>query len=710
MNTFDLLKRSTSPSDTKFIGRDAELEIIRNAVQTTRLVTLTGIGGCGKTRLALEVAAQMNDIFVGHTWVVDLAQIPDPILLPGALARAAGVRQEMGHPLEEALLHAPELQYGLLVLDNCDHVEQACVRLIGDLLRALPDLKILATCGEPLHAPGELVLRVPPLALPPADETNPRVLMLAEAVRLFSERARLVAPTFVLTDHNVHAVAEICRHLDGLPLPIELVVAHVNYLTVEQIAVRLRDQIIELAGGRHRLPLPHNQTVRAAIDWSYQRLSLNEQWLLRRLAVFFGGWTPEAAQAVCAGSQPGEALPAGEIKKLLKRLAERALLRADAADGSRFSMLWPIREFALGQFEEAGETEKFRDRHLEYYLGIAERAEPHLLYADFRPWLYQLETEFANLQVAFEWALDSGRPETGLLLASVMQHLWIRHGYFNEGSAWLKRALESGPAEPSLARVKAYYVLGRLERFIGEYEAARKHLEECVRQAQVIGEKSKMAESMALLGQISAQDGQFLEAYRQANAALSIERGLDDPTGIVLSLGALGAIAQAQGDYEKADEYYEEALALARRTGNQWRTGILLHALGHVARRRGNYGQAQVLLREGLILSQTIQDPWNTASCLLGLGGLAVDTGSLERGAILFGAVEKISETLGSHLDFAENIEYQRDLAALRLHMDGASLAAAWSGGRAMQADQVIKYALAGRELAVSASGAMEAS
>jgi non-specific serine/threonine protein kinase len=702
MNTLDFLISRFSPSDTKFIGRDAELEITRKSLQSARLVTLTGSGGCGKTRLALEAAAQMNDVYSDHIWWVDLAQLPDPVLLPGAVARAAGVRQEMGRSVVETLTQAPQLQYGLLVLDNCDHLMQASARLIGQLLKDLPDLKILATCREPLHVPGEYVLRVPPLALSSPDESSPRRLMVAEAVHLFAERARLVAPAFILNDANIHAVAEICRYLEGLPLPIELVVAHVNFLTVEQISVRLRDQIIDLAGGKHRLPLPHNQTVRAAIDWSYQRLPANEQWLLRRLAVFFGGWTPEAAQAVCAGAGPNEALSLDEIKKLLKRLAGRALLRSDLADGSRYRMLWPVREFALERLEEAGETEKIRDRHLEYYLGIAERAEPHLLYADYVPTLDQLEEEFPNLRVAFNWALDSGRTETGLFMASVMQHLWIRHGYFYEGAAWLEGALASGPAEPSLARVKAYFVIGRLERFIGQYDAARSHLAECVRQAQVIGDETSLAEALTLLGQIAAHDGQFPEAYRLVNQALALQRRLGFQTGMALSLDALGAIAQVQGDYEKAEAYYEEGLALTRQAGNLWRTGILLRSLGQVARRRANYGRAQALLREALILSQTIKDPWNLANCLLALGGLAVDTGAPDRGAILFGAAEKMSETLGSHLDFAENLEYQHDLAALRIRIDQETLTAAWYGGRTMQEDHMIKYAVSGPELAVS--------
>jgi len=700
MNPVNFLKHSPSPSDTRFIGRDAELETIRHSLQTSRLVTLVGSGGCGKTRLALEAAAHLSDVYLGHVWLVDLAQLSNPSLLPGAVARAAGVRQEMDHPIEDALIHATQLQYGLLVLDNCDHLAEASTRLIDLLLHALPDLKVLATCRKPLVMHGQLVLQVPPLKLPPPNESNPRLLMISEAVRLFKERAHLVAPSFVLTDANIHAVADICRHLDGLPLPIELVVAHVNFLTVEQIAVRLHDEIIELAGGRtgSRSSLLHHQTVQAAIEWSYLRLPSAEQMLLRQLAVFSGGWTPDAAQAIC--TQSDEAVPAGEIKKLLKRLVERALIREDALDGSHFSMLWPVREYALKRLEESGDVEKTRTRHLEYYLGIAEKAEQHLLYKDYRPWLDSLISEFSNLQVAFDWALQSGRNETGLFLASILQHLWIRHGFFNEGATWLERALSGSADKPSLARVRALYVLGRLERFTGQYEKARLHLEECVRQAQAADDESSLAEGLTLLGRVEMHDGQFSKAYNLVNQAISIQRRLEDQTGIVLSLGVLGAISQAQAEYDDADRYYDEAISLARRTGNQWRTAILLLAQGYVARRRGRLSQAQALLREALTLSLANQDPWTSASCLMGLGGLAVDTGDLERSAILFGAAEKASETLGSHLDFAQNLEYQRDLDALRNGIDHALLFAAWAGGRAMHEEQAVRYALSGPELA----------
>jgi len=449
---------------TSFIGRESEIEEVRRLLGTTHLLTVVGIGGAGKTRLALQVADRMVDEFPHGVHLVELAQVTDPDLVMHAVASSLGVREDPDRPLIESLTGYLQARRLLLVLDNCEHLIDAVAGLATELLGAAPGVKLFCTSRESLAIAGEAAWRIPSLSVPdPLRVFDRSALESFEAVRLFVERAAEVAPGFVLTEQNAPAVVQICRRLDGIPLAIELAASRVRVLTPDQIAARLDDRFRLLAGGS-RTAMPRQQTLKAAMDWSYDLLTSNEAALLRRLSVFSRGCTLDAAEAVCAADDIG----GYEVLDLLMRLVDKSLVVAEEEEREiRYRLLETVRQYGRDKLVEAGEAPAVRHRHLDWFLALAERAGPKLHTADQLVWLRQLDADHDNIRGALEWALESADGEIPARMASSLWWFWTLRGHTSEGSEWLYKALARA-TEPGSIRALTLASAGMLAFFAAD--------------------------------------------------------------------------------------------------------------------------------------------------------------------------------------------------------------------------------------------------
>ena len=640
---------------SSFIGREQELAEVKRLLleDKNRLLTLTGPGGCGKTRLALAVAADVVGEFEDGAWVVELASLSDPDLLPQAMAEALKVSEQPGRPLTDTLVDSLRSRWLLLVLDNCEHLIEACAVLADALLHACPEVCILATSREPLALAGERAWLVPSLLVPdpehplPIDEPT-----RYEAIQLFVERAKAIVSTFELTEQNAPAVAQVCRRLDGVPLAIELAAARVRLLSVEQIALRLEDSFGLLTGGS-RTALPRHRTLRATVDWSHELLSQKERVLFRRLSVFAGGFTLGAAEAVCAG----EGIEREDVLDLLSHLVDKSLVMvAEQQSGeARYRPLETVRQYGRERLEESGGAERARRRHAEYFVALAEEAEPELKGAQQVAWLDTLETEQGNLRAALSWSLapEDAKPveraDLGLRLAAALWLFWYTHG-LSEGHRWLETALESGRTE-SIVRAKALNGVGWIMLYRGEYEQAVTRLEDGLALFKKLGDKSGAAVSLAYLGRTVVHQGDEgrIEALREEGEALRRE-GLDR-RAVAELLFFLGAVARHERDYERSVALCEEGLALFRELEDTRAITRCVNGLGVVALEYGDQERAAALLEEGLRPLRALRDTTGISFSLLGLAGVAGSRGEAARAARLWGQRRPCERTLASLWD-----------------------------------------------------------
>jgi predicted ATPase/class 3 adenylate cyclase len=510
---------------TRFVGRERELAAVQQLLLAERLVTLTGAGGVGKTRLALRLAAELLDGFADGVWLADLAPLADPMLVPQAVASALAVREQPERPLVQTLQDVLRPKHLLLLLDNCEHLVAACAALAEALLRACPELRILATSREALGIAGEATWRVPPLASPdPERLPSLESLVQYEAVRLLLDRAELAAPSFTITQQNAAAVAQVCQQLDGVPLALELAAARIKVLSVEQLAARLSDRFRLLTGGS-RSALPRQQTLRALVDWSYDLLTEPEQVLFRRLAVFAGGCTLDAAEGVCAG----DGIEPGEVLEHLARLVDKSLVIADPSPASelRYRLPETIRQYSAEKLGEAGEGATLRGRHRDWWLALAERTGPGALDPQRLAWL---EREYDNLRAALRWSIDSGQAEPGLRLAAGLCDFWYARGYFSEGCAWLAELLALPATTAATARARALEWAGRLAYLQGDEL-----------------DRQRIATSLVALGHGALRRGDALRAQLLFNESLGLARDAGDHLAMVLCLeGLAGVTVEAQ--------------------------------------------------------------------------------------------------------------------------------------------------------------------
>lgn len=684
------------PELTSFIGRGREIAEVRKHLEEARLLTLTGPGGCGKTRLALRVAADVVDAFESGVWWVELASLADPDLVPQTVARALGVHEAPDRPLVEVLVEYLEPGRMLLVLNNCEHLIDACAALVETLMRGCPNLRVLATSREALGLAGETAWLVPSLSTPePRRPPTPGGLARYEAVRLFVERTRAVVPDFAPTEANAPAVAALCRRLDGVPLAIELAAARMKVLTVGQILARLDDSFGVLRS-TSRSSLPRHQTLRATIDWSHVLLPEAEQALFRRLSVFVGGFTLSAAEAVCAG----DGLESYEVLDLLSGLADKSLvLVAERDDEARYRMLETVRQYGREKLEGSGEELAVRRRHAGFFLDLAEEAEPALLGPEQGAWLERLEVEHDNLRAALGWFAQNGDPGRGFRLGSALWRFWWLQGHFTEGRAQLEALLELPGAEARTeARAKALYVLGVLACRQADYAAgnqaeAHAYQQESLEIYRELRDEPHTAEVLRELGRISIELGNWATASSFLEESLRLERESGSEHGVALTLNSLGWLAHFRRENAVARPLFERARATFRELRDDLYADICLFFLGRIATDEGDYAEAHALL------SATVDErlphyPWVIPPLLEAFAGLGAAQGQAARALRLAGAATALRESLGVSRAPAWRADLKRRLEPAWRALDEGAGAAAWEEGKTLAPEEAVAFAL----------------
>jgi non-specific serine/threonine protein kinase len=693
LTSLDTLPNNLPVQLTSFIGREREKAEVRGLLSSTRCLTLTGSGGSGKTRLALEVAAEALEAFPDGVWLVELAPLSDPDLVPRAVASALGVSEQPGRVLTETLADSLRGKSVLLILDNSEHLVAACAHLADALLRACPNLRILATSREALGVTGETMRRVPSLSLPDPQRLPPLdQFKQYEAVRLFVDRASASAPQFAVTRSNAPAVAQVCHRLDGIPLAIELAAARVKVLAVEQIASRLDDRFRLLTGGS-RTVLPRHQTLGAAMDWSYDLLSEQERTVLRRLSVFAGGWTLDAAEAVCSGN----GIDASAILDLLTQLVDKSLVVVETkGKEARYGQLETVRLYAQDRLLTSGEAGEVRTRHRTWYLGLAERADAAMHGPEQTMWLNRLEVEHDNLRAALGWSTtEQDDAQTGLRLAAALAEFWDAHTHWSEGRKWLETALAESPLRKSIARVRALFGESRVLWRQGDNERAVVLCEESLALARELGDRTGIVQALHGRASVASARGDFDAAMALFGESLEASRELEDKWWIGLMLAQMGAVARHRGAYAKSAALCEESLAIFRTLGAQRWIAYSLRLTGHAVRLQGDLKRAAGLYRESLALFGETGDKWVATDCVEGLALIAGVQGNAERAARLLGAAEAARERFGITMPRPERGDHERFETGARDGLGDAVFTAAWAEGRVMTLEKAIEYALA---------------
>jgi predicted ATPase/DNA-binding CsgD family transcriptional regulator len=678
---------------SSFVGREKELAEVKGLLKEIRLLTLTGSGGCGKTRLALAAASEIVGGYEDGVWFVELAPLADPSLVAQAIASTLGVREQPGRSPTETLSNYLRSRKVLLVLDNCEHLIEACAELAETLLRSSPELRVLATSREALGIVGEVAWPVPSLSLPdlrrlPDIETLPQY----EATRLFVERAGAVKPTFALTEQNAVAVAQVCYRLDGIPLALELAAAKTKVLSVEEIFQRLDDCFRLLAAGS-RTAMPRHRTLHATMDWSHELLSRKERTLFRRLAVFTGSFTLEVAESVCAGA----GIDRDEVLELLSQLVDKSLVTTRERDGkTRHQLLETVRQYGQEKLSESGEEGHLRERHAGYYLALAAKAEPELKGAGQVEWLKRFEWEHDNLRAAILWLLERRHLQDAARLGWALWLFWWIRGHFAEGRRLMEEALSvnGSAAMPTSARAQGLFVAGTMACGQGDHSSAEPLLEESVTLFREVGDTRGVAYALgsaAVSAITQEQYGRGID-YSEEAADLFLEVG--DKWGAAPMLGCSAVGWLNRGHHGRAKSLAEQGLRLCRETGDKHGTSIALCTLAGVAQAERNYERARALFEEGLAVSVKLGNEADVVHCLEGLASVAAAEGSTVRGARLWGAAEALLEKIEAVYTFVPDRALYRRQVAARSLIDEAAWETAWGEGRTMATEQAIEYAL----------------
>jgi predicted ATPase/DNA-binding SARP family transcriptional activator/Flp pilus assembly protein TadD len=690
---------------TSFIGRETELatleRLLEPATSQVRLVTLTGPGGSGKTRLSIELARRLlacqPALYPDGIFFVGLAAVSNPDLVAPVIAEALGVPEDDTVPLLEVLKDQLRSKRLLLVLDNMEQVVEVAP-LVGELLEAAPELRLIATSRILLRLYGEYEFPVEPLALPDLEQLPPAAeLAQFAAVALFLERARLARPDFALSESNAAAVAEICVRLDGLPLAIELAAAQIKLFGPVAMLAQLAKRLDFLRLRARNLP-ERQQTLRATIDWSYNLLDESEKQLFYSLAVFTGVFTLEAAEAVMA-----EANLSMDVLDGLLALAEKSMIRQQAAregmDSLRFRMLMTVREYAQERLEESGMAADLRQRHARYYLLLARAAKPKLHGREQIEWLDRLTAEEGNLRAALTWALEETAPaefhELAALAAFDLARFWLLRSHTSEARLWYTRALaRTGSLQPA-THVKMLNQTGWEAQAQGDYIAADAYHEQALALARQINDPVSLANTLHFLGASAGRQSDFQRAATLLSESLALARqDASLKAQIPPLLNNLAIVYKRLGDYEQAQSLLENGLAEVQQAGDKVSTATSLANLGNIYTLQGNFPQAAAVHRESLLLRHTVGDQRGLASSLTSLAELAVAIGHYERAARLHGVAERLRVELKVPLTAVAQEDMERDRATLLAAIGEMATAAAWAEGKAMSLEQAIAYAL----------------
>ncbi len=689
---------------TSFVGRERELDDLSDLLRSdvVRLLNITGPGGVGKTRVAMRLAENLAPEFPDGVAFVSLAAITDPALVAGAIIQALGEREVSGSSQFDRLCLLLRQRHLLLVLDNFEQVVTAAPTVVR-LLAACAGVKALVTSRVRLHVSGEQEYALPPLGVPVATTTSIDDLEASPSVTLFVQRARSVRPTFALERENADAVAAVCRRLDGLPLAIELAAARSKVLSPTALQVRLEHGLDLLSGGPRDQP-ERLQTLRAAIAWSYDLLSAEERRVFCRLAVFAGGFTLNAADAVAAGETKGENGRAAEdhlppftsVLDSVAALVDSSLLqevegfRGDA----RFGMLQTIREFGLETLAASGEEDSVRAAHAAWYLALTEQAEPDM--GPTQPmWLSLLESEHPNLRLALDWYIAQGDAVSALRQAGALWPFWFFHNHFEEGVSWLARALAlpAGADDPAGVRDVALLGAGILASVLGDFDRSSAWHEEGLALARTGGDPTNQGRALFGLGGVARHRGEDTVAISWLGDALALFRSTGDLSWMASTLNSLGNVAHRMGDLDGAAAYGEEALAISRRLGEEWSTAEALGIVAVVAYDRGELERAAELWAQSLEVYSELRDRRAIARTVAGLAVVAVAHGHYVQGAQLFGASERMQDAIGASQIAMRRSWYQPRLVEARTWLGASEFASAWAAGQALTLEDVITEA-----------------
>ncbi len=671
---------------TSFVGREGELALLERRLTESRLVTLTGIGGAGKTRLALEAAARALLTFSDGVWFIDLASLTDPALLAQEVATVLRVERRPDGAIVEELREYLRSRQLLLVLDNCEHLVDACSDLASGLLSTCPELRILATSREPLGTQGERCEVVSPLPVPAAGASGADVTT-CDSVRLFLDRALAVRPQLEVTPTALAAVATIARELEGLPLGIELAAGRARAFTLEEIASRL-DNRLRFLRSTDRTPIDRHQTLAATLDWSYRLLTEDERAVLRQLSAFAGGFTFDALAEVCRDGDEASALD------VVTRLVATSLVVAeDDGGGMRYRLLETVRQYAAAQLDEAGEREQVRRRHADYYLALAEQLRQH----EPPYWYDRVDAEHDNFRAALAWAHEKGEAEVELRLAIALALYWAVRGYVDEARRWLEQALAGDPDLP-LGRAKAHAELGYFSLRLGDYPQARKFLTGALDEFRALGHAAGIGHVLLSLSTVVAIDGDSERATELAEEAAHFAQERGDATLSFWAAIDLARLALGRGDPERARTLLQDA-ALVEQQGGFLSSGFLwLTEVAFLALYEGDDARALSLFCRSIADQQQVRIFALLPDCLIGLAVIAAAQAEEERAARLLGAADGLRKVVGPP-PRPQPTAWQRDrgertLGSVRAALGDARFTAARAEGRAMSLERAIAYAL----------------
>ncbi len=678
---------------TSFIGREQEIAQLEELVTANRLVTLTGAGGAGKTRLAIEVASRLTGAFPDGVWLVELAALSDPRLVPQAAAQALALPEQPTRPVIETLSDYFASKKLLLALDNAEHLLEGCVQFADLILRRSPDVAILVTSRERLGMTGELTYRVPSLTVPGTNNLTPETVSPYEGVRLLVDRAKLLRPDFSVTAENAASLASICYRLDGIPLAIELAAPRLRSMSAKELSQRLDRRFALLTDGS-RTALPRHRTLRSTIDWSYDLLTDVEQAMLHRLAVFAGGWTLAAAEHACTG----DGIEKSDTIGLLTSLADKNLVITEEHEGAtRYRMLETIRQYALDRLRETDEEVTWRSRHFACYLALAEESFQPLRAREQRQWLDRLAREIDNFRTALKWATEQ-KLSAAFRMVPENYRSWVRRVHVAEAREWFSGLLDAIPMDQAKwDRGRALRALCELALRQGDLDGVKRLYRESVALLRELDDARAPAYLQTMEALLEMVRGQYANAEPLLKNGADLARAIGETFLVAVNLGNLAIVVHSRGDGERATSLFEESLTLAREVGDVFLESHILSYKGRAELSDGDLVSAEASFAESLAIARELADPFATMWALERFAELAAAKHAHERAATILGAAARLREESGLSIPPHEEREHERVAAAARAALGDDAFDQAWREGRAMNLEEAVRYTLGGQ-------------